>query len=91
MADPRALLDAYAEAETCECESGVGHTFSRSGASPKTVAALRAVLDKHQQTEFKHLPITWCTHCAQAETGAMVEWPCPTVQAITNALEADHG
>ena len=61
-------------------------------ALPAATAALRAVLDQHQQADYQrhvprmlrrtpedHLPYRPCDGCRE-------EWPCPTVKAMTAAL-----
>lgn len=60
---------------------------------PALVAALEAVLDLHQPFEwsFGFGPVQSCKHCA--EQGANEEkahYPCPTVQAVTEALGGDQ-
>ena len=67
----------------------IAHTRT---ALPAATAALRAVLDQHQQADYQrhvprmlrrtpedHLPYRPCDGCRE-------EWPCPTVKAITAAL-----
>ena len=46
---------------------------------PRLVAALRAVLDLHRDAGQP----AFCTHCQALNDG---QWPCPTVQAIADAL-----
>lgn len=53
---------------------------------PRAFAALRAVLDLHRQHDS--LDGT-CVGCSEREdTYDDIPWPCPTVTAITAALEA---
>ena len=78
MTDPRQLLDAYA-AET-EWSAEALADVPREEREPKLVAALRAVLDLHHQLT----PGAFGSPCA----GCGHALPCPTVQAITTALEA---
>lgn len=83
MIDPRELADAYA---TEVVWGGYDECEPREGNSPKAFAALRAVLDLHRQHES--LDAT-CVECSEREdTYDDMPWPCPTVHAITTALEA---
>lgn len=82
MADPRALLDAYVV------------TYPMNRAAHELAAALRAVLDLHKPWPDDD-PDPDCSHCRDDEYpfkgppyAIRVPWPCPTVTAITEALEA---
>lgn len=77
VADPRTLLDAYTK------------TYPMNRAAHELAAALRAVLDLHPIGNPGVAAVAWCGGCGDVDTAP--DWPCPTVQAITNALEADHG
>lgn len=97
MADPRALLDAYAEQIVdVESEWGVFEPIKRADAAEAMLAALRAVLDRHKpqaelvwpgpgEAEMKERHV--CIECSG--WGPYVAWPCPTVQAVTAALTCD--
>lgn len=75
MSDPHELIDAAEE----ELLSDVG------GTAPISLAeALRAVLDLHKPM---HDVLPECSHCYECGEVVNASWPCPTVQAITNALE----
>jgi len=51
-------------------------------ALPKLTAALRGVLDVHQQfVDSRGITRQWCAHDPDDS------WPCPTVTAITEALQ----
>lgn len=86
VTDPRALLDAYAE-QIVEVESewGVFEPIKRADAAEAMVTALRAVLDLHPIGNPGVAAVAWCGGCGDADTAP--DWPCPTVQAITAALE----
>lgn len=95
MSDPRELLDAYAAGlppihGAAEFGEIVADTV------PELVAALRAVLDLHKPETIVVWPDpdaptgavdewTICPYCSAERDYA--PWPCPTVQAITTALE----
>lgn len=94
MTDPRALLDAYA-AETVEVESewGVIEPITRADAAEAALAALRALLDKHQpfqygdeEMEFDDASRRWCRECTGGDEWRRAQWPCVTVRTITGAL-----
>ena len=90
MADPRALLDAYAEQIVdVESDFGVFEPIKRADAAEAAFVALRAVLDRHPIGNPGVAAVAWCGGCGNADTAP--EWPCPTVQAVTAALEADRG
>lgn len=59
---------------------------------PDLVAALEAVLDVHQPVDIEPSE-TICKGCSTKISTAFyeptVEWPCPTVQAISTALDGD--
>lgn len=48
---------------------------------PQTVAALRAVLGGHYESDKERYP-AWAGCCAHDR----YRWPCPTVRAVTEAL-----
>lgn len=84
MTDPRQLLDDYAASIM-----GTYHRFEDDAVIPmvpagKAFAALRAVLKLH--APIPNVTPPWCMHCSGGEHVEM--WPCPTVRAITTALEA---
>lgn len=56
-------------------------------ALPAATAALRAVLDLHQPYQYRASERDLCAECINdAETEGTIQWPCPTVRAITDAL-----
>jgi hypothetical protein len=92
VSDPRALLDTYA------AELWVTTLSERplEEFAPKAFAALRAVLDLHRPVHDERTG--WdsqaggygtispaCESCGSNDLA--VAWPCPTMQAITTALE----
>lgn len=78
MTDVRQLLDNYSRRTI----RGLSHEQH----APKAFAALRAVLDLHQPHGNGSLT---CVECSEREdTYDDIPWPCPTVTAITTALEA---
>jgi hypothetical protein len=84
MSEPRVVLDAYAvghEAGAIGCRG-----FNRRDHAPAAFAALRAVLDLHVIGNPGVAAVAWCGGCGDIETAP--DWPCPTVRAITTALEA---
>lgn len=91
MTTPRVALNAYAvghEAGAIGCRG-----FNRRDHAPAAFAALRAVLDLHHDRPSwngtEHVPSGTCNACSEREdTYDDIPWPCPTVLAITNALEA---
>lgn len=90
--NPRALLDAYASEEARPLNPYMPDLEDCAG---KAFTALRAVLDLHKPEEIEvppddpgggwtiRLSCTECSHYVGSDP-----WPCPTVQAITSALEA---
>jgi hypothetical protein len=86
MTDLRALLDDFEATLAEDNELTVDQLRARSWYSARPINALRAVLDLHRQHDA--LPAT-CVECSEREdTYDDIPWPCPTVQAITTALEA---
>lgn len=84
MTDPRELLDTYAHgSDQCDGECTHDCNDTRDDIAPEAIAALRAVLDLHKPEG----PFVECATC-RVDTGQPEDWPCPTVQAITKALEA---
>ncbi|OQO89913.1 hypothetical protein B1813_18915 [Saccharomonospora piscinae] len=84
--DPRAAVEAYAEPPH-EWHLVPGHgvqpTPRRDRYAPRAFDALAAVLDLHQPGSHGV-----CDECGyQGVNEHPVDWPCPTVQAITTALE----
>ena len=59
---------------------------------PVLVAAVRAVLDKHQPLDAIHTvtgkPLQVCSGCGRDRD--WMPWPCPTVQAVTDALGGER-
>lgn len=72
----RELLDAYASGPYLD---GAGGSQTREECAPALARALRAVLDVHQPEPGQHPD--FCGACLR-------QMPCPTVTAITDALEA---
>lgn len=102
MADPRALLDAYAKKETILLAVGDptcdGRWTPFEEIAPAAFAALRVLLDKHQpfqygdeEEEFADASRRWCRECTGGDQWRRAPWPCVTVRTITTALEADRG
>lgn len=56
---------------------------------PQAVAALRAVLDLHHRATDFFAKDDFCAECSSFHR--TVEWPCPTLQAITDALGVEGG
>ena len=59
---------------------------------PQALAALQAVLDMHRPStaDTGEEEILFCPECFDVEdVGEVDTWPCPTVQAIQNALGTD--
>ena len=56
---------------------------------PALVAAVRAVLDKHRARTYAGLVMGVCDHCRAPADGS-VPWPCPTAQAVTDALGGER-
>lgn len=84
MTDPRALLDTYAASDADPWESGEETVDQQA---PAAFTALRAVLDLHTEFTAYEDTLSYCRTCNDGECNP-VPWPCPTVQAITTALEA---
>lgn len=59
---------------------------------PKLIAALRAVLAQHYPHDCSPEHGSWCSPCWSEGLceGCSEDWPCPTVKAIAEALEADR-
>lgn len=53
---------------------------------PALVAALRAVLDLHKPRDWHGKNI--CDACSETEDSLFMEYPCPTVRAVADALGA---
>jgi hypothetical protein len=95
MTNPRELLDTYADA-TVDMGEESGYLtgpdgdevygISRATGAPHAFAALRAVLDIHKPSSRVIDKWTYCYHCSDSN-GDCLPWPCPTVRAITEALE----
>ena len=80
------------------CEECMGYVLSAANAEwiahartalPAAVAALQAVLDLHaNDTEYGSPSEPMCEECNRANSEGLtyIEWPCPTVTAITEAL-----
>ncbi|MHA7132556.1 hypothetical protein [Oerskovia turbata] len=100
MTDPRTWLDQV-DARTNAATDLVGEAYvdalsSAAGTDlPAATTALRAVLDLHRRiryvtakfaAKFRDVPEFVCEHCL-AESDGCVPYPCPTVTAITTALE----
>lgn len=78
-------LDAVIRARLDEFDDSMGRTGSLWGAEEMR-AALLAVLDAH---EPEGVAPTRCSQCLDGGPGyeaEPAEWPCPTVQAIAQAL-----
>lgn len=84
VTDPRALLNDYAD--TIDFERG-DLLDERESYAPAAFAALRAVLDLHPEVVLTDYNEHICLHCSD-DRQHNVPWPCPTVQAVTVALEA---
>jgi hypothetical protein len=90
MTEPRAVLEAYAAQPYTD---GAGGSQTRAECAPGAIAAMRAVLDLHHDRPSwngtEHVPSGTCNACSEREdTYDDIPWPCPTVRAITTALEA---
>ena len=80
------------------CEECMGYVLNAANAEwiahartalPQAVAALQAVLDLHaNDTEYGSPSEPMCEECNRANSEGLtyIEWPCPTVAAITEAL-----
>lgn len=90
---PRELLERYSE------EAGAhgyeGQSYLREECAAKAFAALRAVLDLHVPWAppegaqwVSGGAASHCDGCATGDPFLDPDWPCPTVKAITSALEA---
>lgn len=57
---------------------------------PRLFAALRGVLVEHVPISFGGAHGTFCKTCTSgpADSPCPAPWPCPTIRAITTALEA---
>lgn len=51
---------------------------------PQAVAALRSVMGLHRRASDIHEPDDFCAECSSFHR--TVEWPCPTLLVITDAL-----
>lgn len=81
MTDPRQLLDDHANGT-----STLKLVVTQEDLAPKAFAALRAVLDRHP---LVHDDGDRCGGCWNWLYETYERWPCPTVQAITTALEQE--
>lgn len=92
MTDARAALDAAAVRVVHTSGPDDGSTYAERDPAP--YAALAAVLDRHEpfqygdeEEEFDDPSCRWCRACTGGDQWRRVQWPCPTVRAITTALE----
>ena len=88
------VYDPEEGAFVTHCEECMGYVLNAANAEwishartalPAAVAALRAVLDLHApDREWGHI----CGHCTDFDTygSEWIDYPCPTVKAITEAL-----
>ena len=76
-------LDAYGEGRGASSTAMVRMAGSIADV-PKLVAALRAVEAVHHPVQFSATRFI-CGHC-QYEPRTVIEWPCPTITAIREAL-----
>lgn len=83
MTDPRELIDAYANQGAAWDEDG--QKVSRWLCAERAFAALRAVVGIHKPHESGDVTCVGCS--TRADTYDDIPWPCPTVHAITKALE----
>lgn len=86
----RELLNAYAEIPNMNV---IPIPCAPEHMAPLAFAALRAVLDLHYDRKMwngsDNVPSGTCNACSEREdTYDDIPWPCPTVRAITTALEA---
>jgi hypothetical protein len=79
--NPRELLDAYAAQDPFDGDCG---KFRREEAAQELFVAVRDILDMHAPYDRGAGPK--CAGCGTHVT--FTPWPCVTVQAITEALEA---
>jgi len=88
VTDPRQMLDEIA------AQTAMFSMATRADEKYPTVfTALRAILDLHHDRRSwngtEHVPSGTCNACSEREdTYDDIPWPCPTVRAITTALEA---
>lgn len=89
MTDVRQLIDDY-DHSYADPDGECAHDCddNRGRQAPKAFAALRAVLDLHVIGNPGVGAVAWCGGCGDDVSIAAPDWPCPTVQAITTALEA---
>jgi hypothetical protein len=85
MSDPRALLDAYASSPGIPWESGEETVVQQA---PAAFAALRAVVDLHKAEHVEGRDADGEEREGDCCLTCYDPWPCPTVQAVTTALEA---
>lgn len=58
-----------------------------TGGCGNMLGAIEAVVDLHTPGPFEEWPrVRCCNECADADAMLLVEWPCPTVVAIAEAL-----
>lgn len=90
MTDPRALLDVYAQVPNLNV---IPLPFTPEHCAPLAFTALRSVLDLHRDRPMwdgtRNVPSGTCAECSEREdTYDDIPWPCLTVRAIANTLEA---
>lgn len=86
MTDPFAVLRAYETTVVdAETEYHIFEPVRRTAIAPEAIAALRAVLTIHQPVPEVSNP--WCMECTDEY---VANYPCPTVRAITEALDGDR-
>lgn len=69
----------------------VDHNQHGSTASDALLAvdAIRAVLDLHEPQPRRAYGTTVCVSCSDDEGFTFMEYPCPTVRTVADALGAD--
>lgn len=73
------LPDRFGPGRCCFCHLGAPTREYRDKPWPQ-----HPELDMHEHAD----PHPWCPACAGPEQETSEPWPCPTVRAITTALEA---
>jgi hypothetical protein len=73
------MPDQFGPGRCCFCHLGKPVREYRDRPWPE-----KPELDMHEHTDLR----PWCVACAGPEEESSQPWPCPTVRAITTALEA---
>lgn len=97
VGDAESYAEILRDGETEECNP-TAHVYTDDDAEfiatartamPKLLAAVQAVRARHVKAYPLNGPDAACFHCADTY-GKWVPWPCPTIQALEDALGGEQ-